>query len=144
MERNHKKITSKRKNSKGSPLEALGRNPRGKNPFHFFLFILSSFSFFFLSLIPYGPRGLKAPFALVWSTNEAWGGIKTPACHLNRHTFFFKIFKGPVDRYLHFRSTGWPIFQIFEKSSRLAIFFPSNALYDFYPFSFPILKLQKF
>ena len=132
MERNHKKIPSKRKNSKGFLLETLGRNQRSKASFHFSLFLLSSFSFFFLSLISYGPRGLKALLALVWSTKEALGGIKTPSCHLNRHTFFSKFSKvRSTGTYTSSRPDG-QISSFGKRSSRQALC-PLYTLYAFIP-----------
>ena len=148
MERNLKKALWNGTTPRVFLLETLGCTPKEQDSFHFSssfsLLSLSSFSLFFLSLISYGPRGLNTLLPLVWSTKEALGGIKTPPCHLNRHIFFFKIFKGPVDRYLYLRSTEWPIFQFLEKSSRHANLFPSFALYGFYPLFILFIKTSKF
>ena len=107
------------------------QKPKDAKPLPLFpllsLLSLSSFSFFFLSLNSYGPRGLKSCPPLVWSIKEALGGIKTPPHLLNRHSFFFNFFKLPVDR-----MTNFPVFGKIQPTCTL---FPSNALYNFYPFS---------
>ena len=101
-------------------------------PSSFSLLSLSSFSFFFLSLISYGPRGLKALLALVWSTKEALGGIKTPSCHLNRHTFFSKFSKVRLTgTYTSSRPDG-QISSFGKRSSRQALC-PLYTLYAFIP-----------
>ena len=88
---------------------------------------LSSFSLFFLLSLSFPDllRPLRVitqkHLSLVSQKGMRW--LKNPILPFEPTPFFFKLFEGPVDRYLYVWSTGCPNFHFLENSSRLAPFY---------------------